>query len=247
MTPAWIRAVVCFLLVISQAVEAKSQVNQAWTEYMLNYPFANQFNIEFAPTYAVYEGSPRWSTLSFQVTPEWSATDRFDIQCAAMVNRTNQNDTRSTDEIREMIGTRINFTPHKRILTRLLVRYEQRNLQDIETSEWTHSNRTRLRAETITPLNKRTMFSGDRLLYLTLDAEAFLVIDRNLEERYTNRYRFRAGLGYRLNYTWRFELQYMYQVARNTVDTEFDSSDGIIRIRIKQFLNKAKPKSDVKD
>lgn len=240
-----VRAGVGLLLALLGTIEARSQANQAWAEYMLNYPFANQFNIEFAPTYAVYEGSPRWSTFSFQVTPEWSPSDRFDIQCAAMVNRTNQNDTRSTDEIREMIGTRINFTPHKRILTRLLVRYEQRNLQNIETGEWAHSNRTRFRAETITPLNKPTMFSGDQLLYLTLDAEAFVVIDRNLEERYTNRYRFRAGLGYRLNYTWRFELQYMYQVARNTVDTEFDSSDGIIRMRIKQFLNRVKPKSDV--
>jgi hypothetical protein len=217
---------------------------QAWTEYMLNYPFANSYNIEFAATYSTVLDQPKWRSFDVQLTPEYSLTQHVDLMAALFMGSTFQNQSLSTFEIREMLGTRIHFTPNKRILTRLLVRFEQRNLQDEETREWDHSTRTRLRLETVTPLNKPTMYSGDKLWYAIVDGESFIVLDQDVKERFANRFRLRTGIGYRINYSFRVEFVYTLQQSKNTIEGDFSTSDNIFRFRLKQYLRKTKP-SDV--
>ncbi len=223
------------------SLHSQSANNQAWIEYMLNYPFRNSFNVEFAPTYSKLFGSNEWHQLSLQVTPEWAVSYRLDLMGAAMISRTKQNDVRITDEVRGMLGARVHFTPNNRILTRLLVRFEHRNLQNIDDKTWGISNRTRIRAETVTPLNKKSMYAGDNLWYLIVDGEIFVVMEQNVQERYANRYRIRVGLGYRVSYGLRLEFMYNYQEARNTIDAPFTTQDALFRFRIKQYLHHAKP------
>jgi hypothetical protein len=219
----------------------QSPDDQVWVEYMLNHPFANVYNVEAAFNYSTLLQSPRWREFGLTITPERSLSQHIDLQAAVMGNYAFQNQVRTTFELREMLGTRIHFTPNSRILTRMLVRFEQRNLQSQETHDWTHSHRTRVRFETVIPLNKKTMFAGDHLWYSVIDAEWFIVMDQDLQERYANRFRLRAALGYRLNYTWRFELMYTLQESKDVIDGNFVTTDNIFRFRIKHFLNKTKP------
>lgn len=220
---------------------AQSPSEQIWNEYMLNLPFGNVYNIEFAATYSTVLEQPKWRSLDVQVTPEYSLSQHVDLMAAVFAGKTFQNQALTTAEVREMLGARFHFTPNRRVLTRLLVRFEQRNQRDEETDLWSHSTRTRLRAETITPLNKKTMFAGDKLWYMILDAETFLVLDQDVEERFANRFRLRAGVGYRLNYNLRFELVYTLQESKNTIGESFYTSDNIFRFRLKHYLNKARP------
>lgn len=214
---------------------------QLWNEYMLNYPFANSYNIELAATYSTVLDPPKWRSFDLQLTPEYALSNHVDLMAAFFVGGTFQSQSLRTFEVREMLGTRIHFTPNKRILTRLLIRFEQRNLQDQETNEWDHSTRTRLRFETITPLNKPTMYSGDKLWYAIVDGESFIVLDQDVNERFANRFRLRAGIGYRINYSFRLEFVYTLQQSKNTIGDEFNTSDNIFRFRLKQYLNKSKP------
>lgn len=238
----WMKFFLCsFLLIVGLTNQGSGQNSQVWFEYMLNYPFANSWNVEFASTYSTVMNQPKWRSLDFQVTPEYAITERIDVMAAFYVGKTYQNQSLSTSEIREMVGARFHFTPNKRILTRMLFRFEQRNQLQKETDQWSHSTRTRLRAETLTPINKPTMFSGDKLLYLILDAEAFIIHDKDIEERFANRFRFRSGLGYRVNYGLRVEFVYTLQESKNTIEDDFNTTDNIFRFRIKQYLNKAKP------
>lgn len=216
---------------------------QLWNEYMLNYPFANSYNIEFAATYSTVLDQPKWRSFDLQLTPEYALSNHIDLMGAFFVGSTFQSQLLSTLEIREMLGTRIHFTPNKRILTRLLIRFEQRNLQDQETKEWDHSTRTRLRFETITPVNKPTMYSGDKLWYAIVDGESFIVLDQDVQERFANRFRLRTGIGYRINYSFRLEFVYTLQQSKNTIGDDFNTSDNIFRFRLKQYLNKSKPSS----
>ena len=206
---------------------------------MLNYPFANSYNLEVVATYSSMLNSPRWKSFDIQITPERAINQTFDVQAGLTTSFTLQNETISTLEIREMIGTRIHFTPNRRTLLRLLVRLENRNFQNRETDNWTSSNRTRIRAESLFPINKPTMFAGDKLWYTIVDAEIFYVMDQDLKERYANRFRLRTGLGYRLNYNWRFEFVYTLQMSKNAID-EVSTQDNIFRFRIKHFINRAK-------
>lgn len=239
----WIRAGLLFQIVSIHSGLAQSS-EQVWMEYMLNYPFANSYNIEFAATYSSVLDQPKWRSFDVQLTPEYALSNHVDLMAALFAGSTFQNQSLSTFEIREMLGTRIHFTPNKRILTRLLVRFEQRNLQDEETKEWDHSTRTRLRLETITPLNKPTMYSGDKLWYAIVDGESFIVLDQDVKERFANRFRLRTGIGYRVNYSFRLEFVYTLQQSKNTIGDDFNTSDNIFRFRIKQYLNRSKP-SDV--
>lgn len=230
-----------FILLVNIQSHAQSSSEQTWFEYMLNYPFANSWNLEFAGTYSTVLDQPKWRSLDFQLTPEYSLTQNVDLMGALFIGKTFQNQELTTTEFREMLGARFHFTPNRRILTRLLIRFEQRNLKDDETDSWKKSNRSRVRAETLTPLNKKTMFAGDRLWYLILDAESFIVLDQDVNERFANRLRIRTGIGYRLNYNFRFELMYTLQQSKNTIGEDFSTTDNIFRFRFKHYLNKAKP------
>lgn len=234
------RIVILFIIFLP-GNELFGQANeQLWVEYMLNYPFANSWNIEFAGTYSTVLANPKWRSLDFQITPEYSITRHIDVMGALFGGETFQNQSLSTAEIREMVGARIHFTPEKRVLTRLLVRLEQRNQLNRAEDVWSHSTRSRFRAESVIPINKSTMYS-DKLLYSVIDLEAFVVMDQDVEERFANRLRLRTGLGYRINYGLRLELMYTLQRSKNTLEGDFYTSDNIFRIRIKQYLNKSKP------
>lgn len=223
---------------------AQSSNEQIWFEYMLNYPFANSWNVELAGTYSTILGDSRWRALDLQLTPEYSITQHVDVMGALLVSRTFQQEALTTFEVREMLGARFHFTPNRRILTRLLVRFENRNIQNRETDDWGASNRLRFRAESVIPLNKPTMYSGDKLWYSILDAEAFVVMDQDAEERFANRLRIRTGIGYRIHYGLRLEFVYTLQRSRNALEEDFQTTDNIFRFRIKQYLNKAKPAKD---
>lgn len=224
-------------------LSAMAQDNQLWVEYMLNYPFANSWNVELAATYSKLLQEPKWQSFDIQVTPEYALTPRVDLQGAVMLSRTTQYQSLSSTEVREMLGTRIHLTPFSRVLTRVLIRFEHRSLYYAESDTYQQSTRTRIRFETITPLNRKSMYDGDKLWYAIADAEVFMVQDQNVSERFANRWRFRAAIGYRLNYTWRFELMYTLQESRNTIAGDFDTIDNLFRIRVKHFLHKTKPSS----
>jgi hypothetical protein len=222
------------------AICMQAQTNtQVWDEYMLNYPFANSFNVENAFSYSTVIGTPKWRALDYGATLEWSVTNRIDLIAATVFSYTNQTDTYNTFEIRPALGTRFYFTPNKRIQTRLLLRVEQRNFKNLETQEWSQEFRPRVRAETIIPINKDSYYE-DKLWYALTDVE-WLYKTEDVEERFANRFRWRIGAGYRLNYNLRFEFIYMLQQSKNTIDGDFESSDNIFRFRVKQYLRKTKP------
>lgn len=230
-----------FMIVMVLTARAQTINSQVWAEYMLNHPFANSWNVELAGTYSTLLESPRWRSFDLQVTPEYALTPRVDLMGALLYNRTVQYEALSSTEIRAMLGTRIHITPHSRIMTRLLLRVEQRNMFYQETGTEEQSLRGRIRLETVSAINRKTMYGGDRLWYLIADVEAFLPIDQQVNERFANRYRIRLGPGFRLNYTWRFEFLYTLQQSYNTLAGDFSTTDNLFRFRVKHYLNKAKP------
>jgi hypothetical protein len=88
------------------------------------------------------------------------------------------------------------------------------------------------------------MYSGDKLWYAIVDGESFIVLDQDVNERFANRFRLRAGIGYRISYSFRVEFVYTLQQSKNTIEGDFSTTDNIFRFRLKQYLRKTKP-SDV--
>jgi Protein of unknown function (DUF2490) len=212
---------------------------QIWNEYMLNYPFANTFNLENAFTYSALMGTPKWRAYDYSATLEWAVTNRIELIGQTVVSYTNQTESYNTLELRPVLGTRFYLSPNKRIQTKLLLRVEQRNFKNLETKEWTQNYRPRLRGEVIVPINKKSYYE-DKMWYAMTDMEWLFKTD-NVEERFANRFRWRIGGGYRLSYNLRFEFLYMLQQSKNTMEDDFETSDHVFRLRVKQYLRKSKP------
>lgn len=227
----------CAAMLSLQAQNTHSE--QLWFEYMLNLPFANSFNIENAIVASTVTDQPKWRSIDYTPTLEWSINDHIDVMGAVTLAFTAQTESDNTFEMRPMLGSRIHITPNKRILTRVYARLEQRNFKNLETNEWTHAWRPRARFESIIPINRASYFT-DKLVYAIVDAE-WLFAKNDVKERFANRFRVRTGIGYRLTYSLRFEFVYMMQQSRNEIEDGFVTSDTIFRFRIKQYLRKTSP------
>ena len=167
---------------------------------MLNYSFANSYNLENAFKYSTLLNTPRWYAFEFTPTLDYSLTKHIDISLSTVLEYTAQTESISTFEVRPVLGTRIHITPNRRIFTRVFIRLEQRNIQNLDTKEWDNVWRPRFRAEMLIPINKKSFFD-DKLWYGVLDAEWFLSVDDDVDERFANRFRLRMGIGYRLSYS----------------------------------------------
>jgi Protein of unknown function (DUF2490) len=221
----------------------QGQTNQVWMDYVLNVPFANSYVFDTDVSYRTIVGNPNsWRTLSISPDIQRTITQRVDVMFAARTFFTQQETGYKTIELRPSLGMRYHFTQHNRVMLRCLITFEQRNLYYQEGSSWEHSNRIRLRPESIIAINHKSNFEN-HLWYGIADIEFFFVTDHQLDERFANQVRIRAGLGYRLSYDWRFEFIYADQFARNNLDKDLEETSNIFRFRIKHFLNKAKPKN----
>jgi hypothetical protein len=86
----------------------------------------------------------------------------------------------------------------------------------------------------LVPLNKERI-TDDGARYVVADWEWFLPVD-DPDERFANRQRIRAGLGYRRNFNWRYELLYIRTRSRNTIDEGFSTNENIFNIRVKRVF-----------
>jgi Protein of unknown function (DUF2490) len=229
-----------FIVSLPSSLCGQSSGAQFWAEYMLNYPFANSFNLENAFTYSMVPHSPRWQAFDYAPTLEYSLDANFDFSLGVTFSYTNQTEDYNTFEVRPVLGTRIHLTPHRRVLTRLYIRLEHRNIKNLDTEEWQTVWRPRARVEGLIPINKKTYFE-DKLWYGIIDAEWFFAHDDDVDERFANRFRMRIGVGYRMHYGSRFEFIYMHQESKNNIEDTFYTADSIFRFRYKHFLRKHKP------
>ena len=94
--------------------------------------------------------------------------------------------------------------------------------------------RVRNRLELLMPINRANL-TDDGARYWFVDWEAFMPAGEP-DERFANKHRLRAGLGYRPSQAWRFEAVYAWTRSRNTIDEGFHSSDNIIDIRLKRVF-----------
>ena len=87
----WIALTFLFSLPV---VFLKAQTTeQVWEEYMLNYPFANSFNLENAFVYSTLLGKPKWRAYDYSATLEWSVTNHIDLIAATVLSYTNQSES----------------------------------------------------------------------------------------------------------------------------------------------------------
>jgi hypothetical protein len=117
---------------------------------------------------------------------------------------------------------------------RNLIRFEARNLFYSNGGDTDSVVRFRNRLEMQVPLNRERV-TDDGARYFLADWEWFVPLD-DPEERFANRQRVRAGIGYRRSLSWRFEALYIWTRSRDTTDDDFHTSDNILNLRVKRVF-----------
>jgi hypothetical protein len=217
---------------------AKAQSKeQLWLDYQIDYPFANRYLLEVATSYqTLLSKNDKWRSISLTTTFEALVFNFLDVTADLPIAYTVQKEGTNTYEFGPIVGLRFYITQSKRIDTRVLLRYQQRYFRQVEQNDWDVSNRTRLKAEAYICINGPNLFTN-KLWYVALDYEEFIVLDEQLEERYANRRRAKIGLNYRLSYKHRFDISYTLQSSRNEIEGDFISNDNAIQLRYRMFFN----------
>ncbi len=229
--------IILIFLILSKNIKSQSSSDgQLWLNAEFNYVYKvkHLFQDEVSFQSLVF-GSPQWYSFSNKLQYEYNINPHFDAITALPLSYTIQSKSLKTFEIRYMIGTRIYFTPTRRLQTKGLIRWENRWSNDNNSDSWDVGNRLRIRGEVVYPLNKNTYYTNN-VWYLMGDAEVFLTTKDDIQERFANKTRFRLGAGYRLTYRLRFEAFYACQFSRNTIDNKFDSQNNILEFLFKYYF-----------
>jgi|SRR5450432_183653 len=217
--------------------EAQEKSSQLWIDFTLNAPMSKGFSFDNEFAYRTNLGSDnKWHSVNIIPKIEKTLTSHLDALFYIGSINTFQQENYNTWEIRPSIGLRYHFNPFPKLVLRILARLEWRNQYTIETKELNQDLRSRYRLEEIYFLNGKS-FVDNNLWYVLSDFEIFYTMDKELQERYSNQYFLRAGIGYKLTNHWRYECIYTFQFSKNTIDGEFSNEqEGILRLRVKYYF-----------
>ena len=230
-----------FILLFAICGSANAQENndfQVWNAANINYAFRNSWSFDFNISYdRLIAGGPNWREVGLQPKLEYYPNQKWDIFTGLYFGIVRQFPEENSNEFRPMIGFRFNIIkPEKRVFLRIQNKYEFRNFKDFETGELSGSNRVRSRLDLFIPITKRS-YNENKQLYNKVQFEYFGNLDSNIEERFRTTRRLIIGLGYRLSYSWRFELEYIQQGSRNNRSDDFDNSESnILSWRLRYFI-----------
>lgn len=229
------------LLCLVQLPAASQTTNsQLWVDGILGKSFASYYMAECEFSYqTLLSDQGRWESLNASPSLEVSPTAHWSFLAGLPLSYTIQQEGYNTFELRAQFGAKYNFTPFDRLQVRLNSRYEIRQVRTVDTDEVQRSQRTRLRAEVVVPIDVRS-YDSDSMWYALADAETFITMDQDVAERFANRTRFRFGIGRKFSYNWRAELIYTLQRSRDAISDEEYSTDNIIRFRIKYYFTPSK-------
>jgi hypothetical protein len=235
------------------AGSANGQTNgQLWGTVTFNWLASHRlsYELELEPKtlVAAPDSEPGWA--SFDVVPnvEYAVRPWLDVLGELATGYTVQTDDVDSFELSPRVGVRFHMTtrdlptgllkrehlPRHRIVVRDLVRLEERVLFYTGGGDTDAVTRFRNRLELQVPLN-RVRVTDDGARYLLADWEWFIPLD-DPDERFANRQRIRAGIGYRHSLTWRFEALYIWGRSRDTTDDGFHTSDHIVNLRVKRVF-----------
>jgi hypothetical protein len=231
---------------------ASAQDVQLWGNLTFNWPKSHRlsFQVEIEPKVLLVaeDDDPGWATLDVIPNVEFALKSWLDVVGELQTGYTAQTDDLDSFELSPRVGGRLHLfsrdirrvvdrrelPPKRKIVIRDLMRVEWRNLFYNDDRSTSSTVRFRNRLELQVPLNKDRL-TDDGARYLTTDWEWFIPLE-DVAERYANKQRIRAGIGYRRSFHWRFEVLYIWNRSRNTVDEGFTSSDHIIDVQFKRVF-----------
>lgn len=206
---------------------------QLWGDFTYFYPFATIYRAKAEiGRRTLLSGGDNWNRTVIKPSIEVYPIPAIDVMSAFGIFITNESVGPNQLELRPDIGFRWNIF-QQRLIFRTNTRLEYRNIYYSDTTATSRTGRFRTRVELVFPFTNPSV-RDPKTLYGLTDYELFVDLsDEPPGERFANRSRFRAGLGWRFNLEWRVELIYTLQKSKDTSSGDFQTTDHIYRIRVK--------------
>ena len=81
------------------------------------------------------------------------------------------------------------------------------------------------------------MSAINQVFYLYGSFEIFANAGAEIQETYVDRNRLTFGLGWLISQTWRTEIVYIHQNAREGTEDGFENNVNILRFRFRYYIN----------
>ena len=242
--------ILSIVLVHSLVFSQESLSQQLWGNAVFGISKCKQTYLEFdVEPKTQISGLESWDNIDITPLIEYYPNSWIDLTGEVTVGYTNQSTNVNTLEITPRLGIRVHlfenvwqyFETSERIpLSRLSLatffRVEARNLwynSDQDYSE--HEFRLRLRIESKLAINHKKL-ADDNTIYFFTDAEYYMPIGDDILEKFASKFRFRIGPGYRLSYANRFELLFIYDFARDTLEDDVNRDAISLNLRFKFYF-----------
>lgn len=239
------------LLALPMGASAQDASGQVWGDLRLLFPQKNDdwlLYVNVGPKLQV-SGDERWAKVFVDPSAEYSAMNLVDLLGDLSLSYTVQNDDVETLELVPRIGARLHLISDirdvqpagrfaKRVGLGTEVRLEHRHYWYYgsgATEPYSNDWRLRIRLGTRVGLNHADR-SRPGTWYLFADAEAFVPLNDQNPETFATKWRFRVGPGIVVDHAWHFELLYIRDISRNTMQEEFENSVNAIDLRAKRYF-----------
>ena len=225
---------------ISNSVIGQNRDVQIWNSAIIDWNFAQGWLAELELDYnKLLSEGPVWREYATQPSVEFYPNNSIDIFAGVYLTSTKQNDVEDTDEVRPLIGFRWNIIkPEKRVFLRSQVKYEHRFFKHRTTDTKENVSRVRIRLDLFVPITK-TSYNEDKDLYGIVWSEIYVNFNNEINEKYQSTFRQYLGLGYRFSYSWRLEVDYVFQAARDAItDENADTLSHVLFITVKYYIAK---------
>ncbi len=205
------------LIVFNKILKSQDIAPQIWSNvgvaWNINEHFSwrntGAFNILLSDEYP-------WHEFTLTSTGVYKFKKYFEATLGVYTARTKQSLSLNSYEVRPFIGFRASTNSKKRWLISNLSRFETRQIfySDVEHSL---SFRFRNRTSASVSINKPSMLTAKNNLFAFGYFEAFYNFGQEVRERFFNQFKYKFGIGYRLNTSWGFNLGIIYQDAKDNV------------------------------
>jgi len=250
--PIIMKFIYILFFVFIAIVNAQEEVSQQiWGNIILGYPQSRNlyFELDFEPKTQL-SGEQQWRNIDITPLIEYYPNSWIDITAETVIGNTKQSNNLNTFEVSPRIGIRFHLIqnfwfyaktveriPLKRLGLSTLIRYEYRSLWYFQEQQSEHQGRLRFRLESKFAINQNSL-DKDKTFYIFADMEAYANIGKGITEAFSSKLRLRIGPAYRVSYSQRFELLFIYDLARNTIEEEASKDAFIVDFRYKLFFSK---------
>lgn len=204
-------------LVVSKTLKSQAIAPQIWSNVSVAWNINEHFSWRNTVAYNVLlsEEFP-WHEFTLTSTGVYKFEKHFEVTLGVYTSRTKQSLSLNSYEVRPFVGFRASTNSEKRWFVSNLSRFETRQIiySDVDHSL---SFRFRNRTSATVSLNKPSMTTAENNLFIFGYFEAFFNIGQEVRERFFNQFKYKLGLGYRLNTSWGFNMGVIYQNATNNV------------------------------